>query len=620
MTEDQVAVSAILALTTALFLHGRLRHDVVAMLALLGCVALGLTAAEAAFSGFSHPAVVTVACVLILSHGLQTSGAVDVAVRRLLPRDAGPAAAMAGLTLIAAALSGFMNNVGALALLMPVALQVAARTGAPPGRLLMPLAFGSILGGMTTLIGTPSNLIVSAHRAGLTEAGPFRMFDFAPVGAAVAAAGAAFIIVTARWLVPARARASAEGFDTGAYLTEARTPKGARAVGMTLTEVEAALEKADAQALGMVRRGVRLRPAPPWTRVEPDDILLLEAEPDGLVASLSELGLTLEEDRKGDREPASERGREPARERPEPGPESRREVRHDAPAGSREAIALHEYAVLPGSQMIGRNAGELRLRTRYGVNLLAVSRQGRRSISRLRSTPARSGDVLLMQGPPDALASLAADMGLAPLAERALRLPSPRKAALAAAIMAASVAAASLGLAPAAIAFAAGALLTVLADVTPARSVYDAVDWSVIVLLGALIPVAEAVAATGAAEAAARQAVAALGDAPPLAALALVLTVTTALTSFINNAATAALMAPVAAGVAAGVGADADAFLMAVAIGASCAFLTPIGHQNGTLILGPGGFRFGDYWRLGLPLTAVAFAVAIPMLALVWPL
>ncbi|MCP1336767.1 SLC13 family permease [Futiania mangrovi] len=624
MTDEQILILAILGVIAAMFLWGRWRHDMVALGGLIACVAAGLVPGEEAFSGFGHPAVVTVAAILVLSRGLQTSGAVDMLTQRLLPSGSGPVASMAAITLFAAVLSGFMNNVGALALLMPVALQVAAKHGMPPGHILMPLSFGSILGGMTTLIGTPPNLIVAGFRA---EAGgqPFGMFDFTPVGLAVAATGLVFILLIGWRLVPARVRAGAEGFDTSAYLTEARVPQGAKADGMTLREVERSLVEAEAQVIGLVRAEVRIPVPSPLQRVRAGDILVIEAEPKALAAALSSLDLKLEEAVKpeGDGETGTENGSEVATSAAAPV-----EVRADADPGearpsraiASEDVVLMELTVLPESALIGRSASDLRLRTRFGINLLAVSRQGRRSMARLRTMALRAGDVLLMQGGPETLIEFANQSGCVPLAERALRLPNRTLALKAGGILLASIAAAVSGLVPAAVAFVGGVLASMALRVVPSRGIYKTIDWPVIVLLGALIPVANAMADTGAADLIARVLMTEVAQGSAILGLAIILVVTMTLSDFMNNAATAAVMCPIAIGTAAQLGHSADPFLMAVAVGASCAFLTPIGHQNNTLILGPGGFRFGDYWRMGLPLEVIVVAVGVPMILLVWPL
>jgi di/tricarboxylate transporter len=601
MTAAQITLLAILAATILLFIWGRWRHDVVAMAALLAAVVAGLVETEAAFAGFGHPAVVTVACILILSAALQASGAVDWLSAVAVPRKAGPTVTITALAGLAALLSAFMNNVGALALLMPVAIQVARRLELPPGRLLMPLAFGSILGGMTTLIGTPPNLIVSGFRAQGEGGQSFAMFDFAPVGVAVALSGLAFLALGWR-LVPARKVSGAEGFGTGAYLTEARVPEDAKAAGMTLRAIEEALKASEAQVLGLVRADRRI-PAPHLSReVMAGDILVIEAEPEALTSALADLGLKLAQDvREGS----------PSEEGADAGP---------AAALQSPEVVLAEFVVPPRAGIAGLSARGIRLRHQHGVNLLAISRRGQRITARLNSVALREGDMLLMQGAPQTLAEFAQLFGLVPLAERPLRLPDGRRAAMVGGVMLAAIGGAAFGLLPAAVAFAAGVLALVLLGQVAVRRLYDAVDWSVVVLLAALIPVADAMTTTGAADVVAQALLAPIAPFGPIAALTLLLVVTMTLSDFMNNAGTAAVMCPVALGTASQLGVASDPFLMAVAIGASCAFLTPIGHQNNTLILGPGGFGFGDYWRLGLPLEVLVVAVAVPALMLFWPL
>ena len=606
MQPEQLLILAILAATVAMFLWGRWRHDMVALGALLACVLAGLVPANRAFAGFGHPAVVTVACVLVLSRALLSSGAVDAVVRRLLPAARGPTLTIAALSCVAALLSAFMNNVGALALLMPVALQIATKQGLPPGKVLMPLAFGSILGGMTTLVGTPPNLIVSGFRA-TAGMDSFGMFDFTPVGAAVAGAGILFVALLGWRLVPARERTGAEEFETGAYITEARVPPDSKADGKSLREIETSLEALGAQVLGLVRNNVRVNAPRPARLIRGDDILVIEAEAKVLSEVLSSLGLALEEDK-----PAEDDGSEKKKKgRPKEGDEE--------PAQTSDEIMLVELAVLPQSRLVDRSARDIQLRSRYGVNLLAISRRGRRSIARLGGLVLRPGDVLLLQGPPEPIAAFASDMGCVPLAERSLRIPDKRKAILATLIMAGAIAGAAFGLLPASVSFAAGLLATMALRTLPLRSVYEAIDWPVIVLLATLIPVASAMESTGTASLIARWMLDYVARDNATIGLIVVLVATMSLSDLMNNAATAAVMCPIAIGAAAQLGVSPDPYLMAVAVGASCAFLTPIGHQNNTLILGPGGFRFGDYWRLGLPLELFVIGVSIPMLRWVWP-
>ncbi len=610
---EQLLIVVILLATVGMFLWGRWRHDMVAAGALLACVFTGLVPYADAFAGFAHPAVITVACVLVMSHGLMTSGAVDALTRRVLPAKAGPTLSIFMLTALAALLSAFMNNVGALALLIPIAMQIAGRLNLAPGKVLMPLAFGSILGGTTTLIGTPPNLIISGLRA---EAGlgSFGMFDFTPVGFSITALGVIFIGLVGWRLVPGRTQTDVEGFDTGTYLTEALVTEGSKAAGMKLREIEAALEEADAQIIGLVRNDVRVSAPNSGRYVHAGDILIIEAEAETLATALSSLGLVLEEAQHKAEKQEKEDGKDAV-------PADDKENEKDkAKAPASDEIVLVELAILPSSGLLERTPTDIQLRSRFGINLLAVSSQGRRSRARLRTNRFKAGDVLLMRGTPEAIAEFASVASCVPLAERALYIPDKRKAITASLIMGLAVALVAFGLLPAAVAFTAGVLASMALRTVQPREVYEAIDWPVIVLLGALIPVAAVMQSTGMADLIARFLLEGVAQGNPVFALALILAVTMTLSDVMNNAATAAVMFPIALGTASQLNANPDTFMMAVAVGASCAFLTPIGHQNNTLILGPGGFRFGDYWRLGLPLEILIMAVSIPVLLWVWPL
>jgi di/tricarboxylate transporter len=607
-------IFSILGASMGLFLWGRLRHDVVALAALLASVVAGLVPTDTAFEGFGHPAVITVACVLILSQGLQNTGAVDWLARSVLPREAGRLTGMLALMGLGAVLSGFMNNVGAMALLMPVAVQLSNRLDLTPGQVLMPLAFGTILGGMTTLIGTPPNLIVSGFRA---EAGlgHFALFDFAPVGAAVAVVGVIFVVFVGWRLVPARQSAAGESFDTGSYFTELRVPEKSKAVGLTLRAFEREIEESDAQIVGLVRNEVRITAPHGGRRIRADDILILEADVDTLAEALSVFGIELEQQKASSEDEDQE---EEVTAQPK-STEDTDEDDEESPARNDE-IVLRELAILPGSTIVGRSANDMKLRTRYAINLLAVSRAGRAPRTRLRTLELKSGDLLLVQGASDAVSGFVNDTGCVPLGVRDLRIPDTRMAIIAGAIMLGAIGIVALGLLPAAVAFALGVLASMVLRTVPLRQVYTAIDWPVIVLLAALIPVAGAMQSTGAADLLARFLVDSIAQGNAVVALGVVLITTMFLSDVMNNAATAAVLCPIALGISDTLGVNPDSFLMAVAIGASCAFLTPIGHQNNTLILGPGGFRFGDYWRLGLPLEALVVAVSLPLLLLVWPL
>jgi len=616
----------------AMFLWGRYRHDIVAMGALLICVVAGLVPEREAFSGFGHPAVITVAAVLVLGYGLQISGAMNALAKRFIPTSTGPTLGILALIALAALLSAFMNNVGALALLMPIAIQMAQKQDLPAGKVLMPLAFGSILGGMTTLIGTPPNLIVSGFRESFTT-GPFSMFDFTPVGLSVAAAGILFIALLGWRMVPARKQAETSGFDTGTYMSEVRIEEGSKAEDINLLEAEKLLDEADAQIIALVRNELRIAAPNPRRKLRAGDILVIEVEPESLPVALTNLGLKLEEDvptdqgeeeeETGETGKTGETGALPNKAEAKTGEAKGKEKQSEEPQEEKQKsdeVVVQELVVMPGADLVNRSATNIDLRTRYGINLLAISRQGRRSIKRLRSTPLHAGDVLLMQGMPEALSGFAAQFGLLPLATRDIRVPKTGQVLTAGLVMAAVVAVAALGVLPTAVAFAIGAVMFVLLGIVPVRSVYSAIDWPVVVLLAAMLPIANAMETTGTADLIARVFLEDLAQGSAIASLVLVLVLTMFLSDLMNNAATAAVMCPIGISTATHLGASADAFLMAIAVGASCAFLTPIGHQNNTLILGPGGFRFGDYWRMGLTLEVIVVAVSVPMLLWVWPL
>lgn len=611
MTTNQLLILTILAITMVMFLWGRWRHDMVGAGALLACVLAGLVPPLEAFSGFGHPAVVTVACVLVLSRGLQVSGVVDALTRTVLPAQAGVTLSMASLIGLGAMLSGFMNNIGAMALLMPVAIQMAKRFNLAPGKTLMPLAFGTILGGMTTMIGTPPNMIVASFRV-QTGSESFSMFDFTHVGLPVALVGLAFILLLGQRLVPVRKQAGVEGFESGAYITETRVDENSKAIGMTLHEIEAVLDKNDTQVIGMVRNNVHLMAPDQWRRVLAGDILILETEAEALADALSILGLKLEEAvQPAEKEKIENNDKDEDA-------LSTKEEKEDATTS--DEIVLRELAVLPNSPLTGYSASNIRLRSRYNLNLLALSRRGQLSIKRLRTARIEAGDLLLMQGSPEAVSEFATDYSCVPLAQRNLRIPDKRKALKAGIIMTLAVSITALGLLPASISFSIGVLVLMAFKTIPMRIVYESIDWPVIVLLSTLIPVAAAMESTGTADMIARLIIEKVAYGNAVIGLTLILIITMFLSDLMNNVATAAVMCPISIGTAIALGVSADPFLMAVAIGASCAFLTPIGHQNNTLILGPGGFRFGDYWKLGLPLEILIVVVSIPLLLIVWPL
>jgi di/tricarboxylate transporter len=618
MTFDQTAIVVVFAAALALFISERVRYDLVALGALLAAVLLGLVAPAAAFSGFANDAVITVAAVLVMSHGLARSGAVDTVTVPLLRAATHPVALMAGLCAIGALLSSFMNNVGALALLMPIAISGARKGGYSASLLLMPLSFATLLGGTMTLVGTPPNLLI-AEIAERLRGERFTMFDFLPVGGALTAAGVVFIAAIGWRLLPrgrAGAKSPTELFEIGHYVTEARLPAKSPLIGKTIREFEDASGDR-AIVLGLVHGDTRLRPSSVYVLQE-GDVLLLQAETEALqeYVKAGQVDLTAAA---APREPPDLPSAEASVPMPaEPETQNAKPGKTPQRPPARQMLDTAEAVVTPTSWVQGSTARTLRLRARYDANLLAISRGGRPITTRLRDVPLHAGDVLLLEAHAGDLPDVVSKLGCLPLADRKLLL-SPRRVLLPFAIFGGAIALVILGVTSPAIAFVTGAVAMVVFGFVPAREVYSTVEWSVIVLLAALIPVAAALETTGTAQLAADGLVAVAGTLPPHAMLGLVLLATMALTPILNNAATVLLMGPIAHGVAENIGVDSAAFLMAVAIGASCDFLTPFGHQNNTLILGPGGYRFADFWRLGLPLDTIVLLVAVPLLPIVFP-
>jgi di/tricarboxylate transporter len=597
MNTEQLIVFGVLGATLALFIWGRWRYDIVALIALLAMVISGLVPSERAFAGFGHPAVVTVAAVLVLSRGLLNAGVVDSIARYMGRVGVNPTMQVAALTGLVALCSAFMNNVGALALLMPVAVWMSRQAGRSPSLLLMPLAFGSLLGGTVTLIGTPPNIIIAAYRAE-TGVQPFGMFDFLPVGAGITIAGLIFITLVGWRLTPRRQENSVskdELFKISDYIIEVRVPAESKFAGGTLHDLQVAAAADDVEmiVIGLVRGKKRQQIPSSYEVLRQDDILLIKADTESLERIIDLAGLEL----------ASKVNEDEHREKVAEG-----------------EINIIEAVVAPESLLIGKTAIGLSLRDRYGINVLAVARQGQRLRERLGRIPFVVGDILLIQGQEETLAGALAELGCLPLAEREMRVGKPRRILLATGIFGAAIAAAALNLLPAATALVCGAIVMVMAGLLSSTEAYKNIEWSIIVLLAAMIPIGQALETSGGAQLIADGLLGAAGSVSPALTIAILTTATMLLSNVINNAAAAILVAPIALSLARGLEASADPFLMAVAIGASCAFLTPIGHQSNTLVMAPGGYRFSDYWKMGLPLSLMVVATAVPLIMWFWPL
>ena len=633
---DSTLVFIVLGLTLVAFAWGRFRYDVVALTALLGSVMLGLVPAEDAFDGFGHPAVITVAAVLVLSRGLEYSGVVDVIADKVMKAGDRLFLQLVLLTATVVVLSGFMNNVGALALMLPVTMRVAREHDTSPSLLLMPLAFGSLLGGLTTLIGTPPNIIISSFRKDMFGEG-FGMFSFFPVGAVVALAGLVFIVLLGCRLVPLRAgKASTEEmFDTANYLVEVKVREGARAAGWTLDRLQHELDET-IPVLAVIRDDQRWAGHEFYGALEEGDALMLEAGPDEMKQLEDKAGLSLgaepelEEERERQEKEQEERDQEERdqerRESDEKAPLRRDKDDKDEGKDDEqriidtEGLQLIEAVVSRDSMMINRSVRQLGLHNQYGLHLVAVARQGTRLKKRLHEIRFEPGDIVLLQGGESRLSESLATLGCLPLARRDLPTGEPRRLWLSIGIFAVAILTMILDLLPTAIALSSAAVLSLLVGVLPLREGYRAIDGPVIVLLAAMIPVGEALETSGGAQLIADSLLDLGANWPIVITLAALFIISMTLSNIVNNNAAAVLMAPIAISLAQGFDVSVDPFLMAVAVSASCAFLTPIGHQSNTLVMGPGGYRFADYWKLGLPLSLVVLIVAIPMILLVWPL
>lgn len=592
MAGSQIAVFAILAASLALFIWGRWRYDLVAIAALLAVFFTGLVKTDQLFSGFAHPAVITVAAVLIISRGLLNAGVIDTLSHQMAKVGDRPTAQIAILTSIVIISSGFMNNVGALALLMPVAIWMSRRSGRPPSLLLMPLAFGSLLGGLITLIGTPPNIIIALFREE-TGRPAFDMFDFTPAGACIALAGLIFITLIGWRLTPRRrsGESSKELFEIDNYLSEVVIPEDSKLEGKALYYLNSLMgEDKHVTIVDVVRDG-RNMPAPSWYEVlKAGDILVVLADSEELQVLLDEVGLQLAQDKSFDKEMIES-----------------------------EDIEIIEAIIGTRSPMIGKTATGLRMRRNYGVNLLAVARQGQQLKQRVLETRFTAGDILLLQGDKDSLRKALTSLGCLPLAERGFRLPKPKQVLMALTVFGSAMIAAALDLVPVQVAFSAAALIMVLTGLISLRDIYESIDWPVIVLLGAMFPLGSALESTGGAQLIADKMLILSNSFTQPLTLGFMIVGTMLLSNVINNAAAAVLMAPIAINLAQGMNVSADPLLMGVAIGSSCAFLTPVGHQSNALVMAPGGYRFGDYWRLGLPLSVVVVAVAVPLILSFWP-
>ena len=590
MTIDQIILFTLFGSVFGMLLWGRFRYDLVAFAALMIGVVLGVVPTKDAFSGFGHPATLVVALVLIVSAGLVRSGAVYLITRTLVDTTRGLGGHIALMGGIGGVLSAFMNNVAALALLMPVDIQTARKASRAPGLSLMPLSFATILGGMATLIGTPPNIIIATIREeSLGE--PFKMFDFAPVGGITAIAGLAFVALIGWRLIPSKADSTNTADEFASYIAELTVPEDSKHIGKTAAELDEVAEKNDVAILGLIRDGKRLRGLSKTRTLKAADALVIEASPEALDEFRAALSLDFADER-------------------------REELLRADGAG----LNIIEIVVTDGSRLNGRTAQAVGMSWRRRAILMGISREGRAIKSQIRQTPLKPGDILLVLLPDGTEADVTDWLGCLPLADRGLSVTQDNKVWVAIGLFAAAVIAASLGWIYLPIALGIVVIGFVLLKIIPIREVYDHIEWPVVVLLGSMIPLGAALETSGGTELIADGLIDLTTGLPAWAILTVLMIVTMTLSDVLNNTATTIVAAPIGIQMAQSLGVNPDPFLMAVAVAASSAFLTPIGHKNNTLILGPGGYSFGDYWRMGLPLEILVVGVSIPAILVFWPL
>ncbi len=588
MTLEQGLAFAVMGGAVAGFVWGKLRYDLVALLALVVGVLVGVIPADQMFSGFASDIVWIIASVLVLSAAIARSGLIERSLAPIVDRLDKPAfqiPAFAGAVML---LSMITKNIGALAIMMPIAIQNAKKAGTPVSQLLMPMSFASLLGGLVTLVGTSPNVIVSGLRERIVGE-PYGFFDFAPVGVGVCLAGFIFLAAAPFFIRINRPSptGAADSLEGASYVTELSVPPGSDWIGRPFSDLDALSSRAT-DVVSIVSDPKEGRPNPD-RRIETGDHILVQGEQ----AELEKFAIAAELDLTGER--------------------------HREGGERADQVRVVEGVIAPGSPLAGRSVAQSQLHSLYGLSLLAVSREGSRISSELRSARLRLGDVVMFKADEGEIEEAFSELRILPLSERKMALGVKRFGFAPVVFLAAAVLAIGAAGAPIHVALITAAVGVLLLRVMSMREAYRSLDASLLVLLACLIPISDSIARTGAAELLAAPLAQMIGPLPPLLAVGTLILVGMAVTPFLNNAATVLVLGPIAAAVAVRLGVNPDAYLMAVAVGAACDFLTPIGHQCNTLVMTPGGYRFSDYWRLGLPLSIVVLLVATPLIVLFWP-
>lgn len=605
MTGEQIQLFAVFGLVLAMLLWGRFRHDLVAAGGLMLAVVLGLVPSEDTFSGFSNPAVVVVALVLVASRAFENSGALSLVTRGLVREGRSTGAHIAIVGGVGAALSSVINNVAALALLMPLDIKAARAAGRPPSVTLMPLAFAAILGGMVTLIGTPPNILASGIRQEKLGA-PYQMFDFAPAGLTIALAGVAFVALIGRHLLVVRADPAAAASKAASFKAELEVPEESPAIGRLVAELDDDAERADLLVLGVVRGGQSHYGQARRMELQQGDVLLVEGATDAIAEFIKIVGLheaaATDETEAPAEGTAAENGEDEEKRKPPPSP------------------TIVEAVVRTDSRLAGRSAVDIDLRRRFGVTLLGISRAGAFVEGAVRRRVIEPGDLLLVAGAGAGRGVTLDLLGAIPVGEASVAPVSRVKIAIAVGLFAAAIAVASAGLLSFTVAIAIAVAGYAATNLVPAREFYEQIEWPVVVMLACLLPIGAAFDRVGGTALVADAILYATQGQPAVVALIVLMVAVMTLSDVLNNVATMVIAGPLAIELAQRLQVNPDTFLMGSAIAASCAFLTPIGHQNNTLVMGPGGYRFSDYWRMGLPLEVMVLVVGVPALLVFWPL
>jgi len=608
VTIEQALVYAIIGITLVMLAFEIWRYDLAALTGMILLVLLGTITVDEAFAGFGHPAVVTIAAVLVVSRGLQNTGVTDQVARWMTHVGEGLGLQLAVLCSLIVVSSAFMNNIAALAIFIPVAVRLAMKSDRPTSLYLLPMAFSSHFGGLVTLIGTPTNLIVSGLR--MEYLGDrFGMFAFAPVGLSISVVGVLFITLVGWRLTPRRQGQTDvdEEYEMADYLTEIVVCPGSKLEGLRLRDIPTVTD-AQFWIAAILRNGDRISNPTGAERLRAEDDLLVRGGASDIRQLIYDTGVELREAKPIEEGDGSTKTQQPAN------------LWEDLKARiNSDDIDTIEVVVSPDSPMVGKTARTLNLRERYGVNLLAISRSNESLRQPVGSTPFRPGDVLLLQTHHQHLSEALHDLGCLPLAERELNL-EPRNLILGIGIFVAALVTASLNILPVPTAMMSAAIAMVMTGVLNLREAYRSVQWPIVILLGSMLSLGVALEQTGGDQLIANQILKASSFASPAILLVAIMLATMMLSDIVNNAASVVLMASIAVNVARGLGVSLDPFLVAVAVGGACAFLTPVGHEANVLVFDVGGYEFGDYWRLGLPLELLITAVTVPILLLLWPL